>query len=90
MFTNRRRDLKKVMAVPKRECLTLFDFDDEEDDDINVLENTLSEGKAYSMLAIDCVLWSIRLLPSYLKWNETLLKVFIYFFSNFIYNYLFL
>lgn len=45
------------MAVPKQERLILFDFDDEEDDDINFTENALSEGKAYySVWAIECVL----------------------------------
>ncbi|XP_034341894.1 cancer/testis antigen 55-like [Arvicanthis niloticus] len=34
------------MAVPKQECLILFDFDDEEDDDINFTENDLSEEKS--------------------------------------------
>uniref|UniRef100_UPI00402B2458 cancer/testis antigen 55-like n=1 Tax=Arvicanthis niloticus TaxID=61156 RepID=UPI00402B2458 len=34
------------MAVPKQEGLILFDFDDEEDDDINFTENALSEEKS--------------------------------------------
>ncbi|XP_034342166.2 X-linked lymphocyte-regulated protein PM1-like [Arvicanthis niloticus] len=34
------------MAVPKQERLILFDFDDEEDDDINFTENALSEEKS--------------------------------------------
>lgn len=43
------------MTVPMEERLILFDFDDEEDD-INVSEPALSEGTAYAMLGIDCVL----------------------------------
>lgn len=43
------------MAVPCEERLVLFDFDDEEDD-LNVSKNSLSEGTAYPVLGIDCVL----------------------------------
>jgi hypothetical protein len=81
--------LKNVMVVPKEEGLLLFDFDDEEDD-INVLEEAISEDIAYPMLGIDCVLQFIRLLSSHLKWKNSLLRVFIYFISNFTYIYIFL
>ena len=50
LFANRRR-LWRAMAVPCKERLVLFDFDDEEDD-LNVSKNSLSEGIAYPVLGI--------------------------------------
>ncbi|XP_032745381.1 X-linked lymphocyte-regulated protein PM1-like [Rattus rattus] len=41
----RRRNLREVVTVPMEECLTLFDFDDEEDD-TNVLEEALLKNPA--------------------------------------------
>ena len=35
--------LKKIMVIPKEDYLLLLDFDDEEDD-INISEESLSEG----------------------------------------------
>ncbi len=35
--------LKKMMVIPKEDYLLLLDFDDEEDD-INISEESLSEG----------------------------------------------
>jgi hypothetical protein len=81
--------LKKVMVIPKEEYLLLLDFDNEEDD-INVLEEALSEGIEYPVLGIDCVLQFIRILASHLKWKKSLLRIFIYFISNFTYIYIFL
>ena len=35
--------VKKIMVIPKEDYLLLLDFDDEEDD-INISEESLSEG----------------------------------------------
>lgn len=62
------------MSVGKKERLVLFDFDDEEDG-LSVLKKALSEGTAYPVLGIDCVLEFIWLLPS-LRFPDTFISNF--------------
>lgn len=80
---------KKLLAIPKDDYILLVDCDDE-DDEISDLKEAFSEGTAYPMLGTDCVLQFIRLLPNHLKWKKSLLRVFIYFNSNFTYIYLYI
>ena len=67
--------LKKLMVIPKEGYLLLLDFDDE-DDDIKVSEEALSEGIAFPVSGINCVLQFIRF---YLvTWNGGSLVKFTY------------
>ena len=51
--------LKKLMVIPKEGYLLHLDFDDEHDD-IKVSEEALSEGIAFPVSGINCVLQFIR------------------------------
>ena len=49
----RKMAINKLKVIPKESYLLLLDFDDE-DDDIKVSEEALSEGIAFPVLIVSC------------------------------------